>query len=258
MSRGQAMGWSLSLILLCVSISGFGDRIELHDGMIAYGTVTRVIPGDRVEMVQLDATGTAVTLLSYGLSEIAEVVVIDMAKIPSSLMLQSGDQFQGRLMSSPLESKIEFQSDSGGIYTFDAASVKEVMFSLRPADLLEEAPSLTAAPGLSPGIGLGCSISPVSFGVTSDALAVFSEKWMLIAALGMHLDWEDPDRWGIGVSSDLTYLRQFEGWYAGLGTGVFFDMTDIVWNPTVNIRVLIPFTLGEWQSTISLGYVIRL
>ena len=258
MNRAVAIVWILLLVMVSTAILGVGDEIVLYDGAKAYGTVTRIVPGDRVEMLQMDSEAGVATLLEFDLDSIAEIGIVEISQIPTTLSLRSGDLFRGRLMGSPLDTLIEFRAESGKTYFFEADAVDEVRLSLRPPEMLSQEEVSEEIEGLQPGIGLGCSVSSISFGVTRDALAQFNQDWMLIAALGMHFSWENPDRWDIGTSSDLTYLRRFGTWYAGLGTGVFFNMTDVAWYPTINLRVLIPLRLGEWQSTLSLGFAFHM
>ncbi len=250
-----------AVLVLSLSVCGavlltHGDEIVLQDGTAIHGTVTRVIPGDSVEVLTMDSERGIANVDEYRLESVAEIGIVGISQVPATLLLRSGDVFRGRLIGSPLEPLIEFRAESGTVYSFDAGAVDEIRFSLRPPGLVPEVPEPDEQPSrLRPGFGLGVSISSVSVGVTRDALADFNEDWMLIAALGIHLTWENPSYLGIGVSSDLTYLRRFGSWYAGLGTGVFFNMTDVAWQPTINIRILVPFTWKDWQTTLSLGYV---
>ena len=232
-----------------------GDEIILQDGTTIYGTVTRVIPGESIEVLRMDSESGIASVDEFLLESVAQIGIVGISHVPATLLLRSGDKFHGYLIGSALESLIEFQAESGSVYNFDAEAVDQIRFSLRPPELVPEPDEQPG--GLRPGFGLGFSISSISAGVTRDALAHFNEDWMLIAALGMHLTWENTSRLGIGVSSDLTYLRRFGNWYVGLGTGVFFNMTDVAWHPTLNARIVIPFSLGEWQTTLSIGYVFR-
>jgi hypothetical protein len=250
----RAVGAILVLLLLVggAVLSAQGDEIVLRDGTTIRGTVTRVVPGESVEVLRMDSESGIAKLDRFRLESVAQIGIVDVSQLPATLLLNSGDTFRGYLIGSPLEPLIEFRGESGSLFSFDAEAVAEIRFSLRPPELAEQSAALR------PGFGLGVSISSVSAGVTRDALAHFNEDWMLIAALGIHLTWEDASRLGIGVSSDLTYLRRFGSWYVGVGTGVFFNMTDVDWSPTLNARIVIPVHLGTWQTTLSIGYVFRL
>jgi len=257
--RGLGKRWLFSALALSALLLGatcWADTVELIDGTEIVGTVSRIIPGDSVEVFRIDPEEGTARVDLYPLVQVAEIAVIDVSNIWTTIELASGDTFDGTLLSSPLASLIEFESLTGTPYAFDANSVRAIRFALRAPEN-EAADEPSAPPDLVPGIGLGLSIAAGAVGVTRDALAIFSEDWMLIAALGLHVTWSSDPVLGIGVSSDLTYLRDFGRIHVGLGTGVFFDMSQVAWHPTINVRILIPFTIGDWQTTLSLGYVFR-
>jgi len=233
-----------------LSLAAMADEIILTDDTKIHGTVTRIVPGKSVELLRIDSEEGIARLDDYPLSGVKEIVVLDLSRVPATLELRSGDLFRGTLIGSPLEPMIEFRGQSGTTYTFASDSVREVRLELRPPSEEEQR--------LRPGFGLGLSIAPNAVGATRDALAWFNEDWMLLAALGMHWMWSGSSPLGIGVSSDLTYLRKLGGFYIGIGTGVFFNMTEVTWAPTVNVRVLIPFSWEDWQTTLSIGFTFRM
>jgi hypothetical protein len=233
------------------------DTITLIDGTTTAGTVARVVPGESVELFRIDPEEGTARIDVYPLVQVAEIAVAGASSILATIELVSGDTFEGTVLSSPLAPLIEFRSQSGTTYAFDAASVRAIRFALRAAgsEAVEED---TEPEELLPAVGIGLSLAAGAVGVTRDAIAYFDENWMLIAALGLHVTWSDDPVVGIGVSSDLTYLRKFGRVHLGIGTGVFFDMSEVEWRPTINVRVLVPFTWKDWQTTLSLGYVFRL
>jgi len=252
----QRTGAVLALMLLLLSAVCAADTVQLADGTTIVGTVSRVMPGESVEVFRIDPDKGTARVDVYPLVQVTEIAVVDASSILATIELVSGDTFEGRVLSSPLASLIEFKSRSGTSYAFDAASVRAIRFALRAPEV-EEASEDEESGQLVPASGIGFSLAAGAVGATHDAIAVFNEDWMLIGALGLHVTWSDDPVLGIGVSSDLTYMRRFGRIHLGLGTGVFFDMSDVEWRPTINIRVLIPFTWKDWQTTLSLGYVFR-
>ena len=250
MNQAKRVMLAILTVGILLSLAATADEIILADNSKIQGTVTRVIPGESVELLRIDSEKEIASLDEYPLSSVKEILVLDLSRVPATLELHSGDLFRGTLIGSPLEPMIEFRGQSGTVYTFPSHSVREVRLELRPPSEEEQ--------GLRPGFGLGLSIAPNAVGVTRDAIAWFNKDWMLLAALGLHGTWSAGSPFGIGVSSDLTYLRRLGGFYIGVGTGVFFNMTEVAWAPTVNVRALIPFSWKDWQTTLSIGFTFRM
>ena len=250
MRPSKRMILTVLAVAIMLSLAGAADEIILTDDTKIHGTVTRVVPGESVELLRIDSEKGIARLDAYPLSGVKEIVVLDLSRVPAALELRSGDLFRGTLIGSPLEPMIEFRGQSGTAYTFASDSVREIRLELRPPSEEDQ--------GLRPGFGLGLSIAPTAIGVTRDAIAWFNEDWMLLAALGMHGTWSGNNLLGIGVSSDLTYLRKLGDIYIGIGTGVVFNMTEVAWAPTINVRVLIPFSWEGWQTTLSIGFTFRM
>ncbi|MGB2983535.1 MAG: hypothetical protein WBC63_06715 [Candidatus Bipolaricaulia bacterium] len=246
----------LVVLILCIAagVAASADELHLSDDSVLAGTITRIVIGESIEFLMEDPETGAIRVETHPLHTVQEVVVVDVEEVAATLTLRTGDRFRGMLTGSPLASQIEFKGESGTTYLFDASEVREVRMDLRAA-----APTAPDAKpeDLLPAFGLGLSLASGAVGVTRDAIAYFSEDWMLIAALGLHFTWSGEPVVGIGVSSDLTYLRKLGKAHVGVGTGVFFDMSEVEWRPTINVRVLIPFTWKDWQTTLSVGFRFR-
>jgi len=248
MRSGQRSGASAAVaMLLCVAlgVAVLGDTVELVSGEAIEGTVARVIPGLSVDLLIHDDDAGTVLLRSYGLDRVARIELVGLDRMPDTLVAITGDQMMGTLQGSPLDDPIRFADPSGEIFEFPADNVSEIRFGPRA---ITESTRIE----LVPSFGLGVSLAANGIGIRRDAIAWFSEDWMLLASLGMHGWWRDGD-FLFGVANEVTYMLDVGGWYLGLGSGAMFDFTNLDWYALLNLRTAFPVTFMGKTSMISLG-----
>jgi len=227
------------------SCSTWADSITLTDGTQVLGTITRVVMGESVELLRINLETGEARLDSYKLDRVANVELQDVSRIPFTLILKAGDSVSGTLLGSPFEGTIDFRTIDGPVLKFDADAVSEIRLGVRK-------PS-KAASELIPAFGLGLSFSTNGVGITQDAVAWFSEDWMLVASLGLRGWWQDK-QFSLGIANGLTYLRKIGKLYLGIGTGAFYNMTTLSWGASLNVRVVVPIKMFGQQSFLSLGF----
>lgn len=226
------------------SCGAWADRIILTDGTEVLGTVTRVIIGESIELLRVNLEAGEARLDSFNLDRVASVEVEDASRIPFTLVLKAGDYVSGTLLGSPLEETIDFRTIDGPVLKFDAEAVSEVRLGVRKPDGFE--------PELIPAFGFGLSFSTNGVGITQDAIAWFSEDWMLVASLGLRGWWQNKQL-SLGIANELTYLRKIGKFYWGIGTGAFYDTTTLSWHASLNFRVVVPVMFVGKKAFVSLG-----
>jgi hypothetical protein len=236
------------LIAVCVSVlslSCWGDTIVLTDGTSRTGVVSRIEIGDSVELLQVNLEKEEARIESFDLDSIARIELDYVDTALFTLILKSGDIVTGKLLNSPLEAILDFQTQDGNVLQFDSDAVAEVRLGMRQ-------PSDTPLPTLKPSFGYGLSVSGSSVSITRDAIAWFSEDWLLVASLGMQ-GWWQANRLNLGVTNGLTYLRRIGALYWGVGTTASYDMTALAWHAALHFRVVIPLMLTDRASFLSLS-----
>lgn len=241
------MRWIVFILLFSIALFSCGawaDRIILTDGTEVLGTVTRVIIGESIELLRVNLEAGEARLDSFDLDYVASVEIENVSRIPFTLVLKAGDYVSGTLLGSPLKETIDFRTIDGPVLKFDAEEVSEVRLGVRKPDGFE--------PELIPAFGFGISFSTNGVGVTQDAIAWFSENWMLVASLGLRGWWQNKQL-SLGIANELTYLRKIGKLYWGIGTGAFYNMTTLSWGASLNMRVVLPIEVFGQQSFLSIG-----
>lgn len=221
----------------------WADTVVLTNGTEISGTVTRIVVGETIELLRVNYDTGEARLDTYRLAAVAKVEVKDVARIPFTLILKAGDYVSGTLLNSPLEEMIEFRTVDGAVLSFDADAISEVRLGIRRPGVME----------LIPAFGYGLSFSTGSASITRDAIAWFSEDWMLVASLGLK-GWWGANQLSMGITNGLTHLRRIGRIYLGIGTSAAFNMTTLAWQASLNVRVVIPIQAFGEQSFISVGF----
>ena len=231
--------------LLCGS-TVLADTVELASGKVYEGTVARVSPGNTVDLLIVDEKTGSVMLRSFDLAGVKAIDIVGVDRVPDTLVAISGDEMQGTLEGSPLADPIRFAGVDGKVLEFPAENVSEIRFGPRAE------PEATSKIKLVPSFGLGISLAMNGIGIRRDAIAWFSDDWMLLASLGLHGWWRNG-KFLFGVANEVTYMLDLGGWYAGIGSGAMFDFTNKQWYALLNLRTAIPVTFLGQASMISLG-----
>ncbi len=236
--------WVLIAVCVCMfSLSCWGDTIVLMDGTSRTGVVSRIVIGDSVELLQVNLRKKEARIESFDLDSIARVELDYIDTALFTLILRSGDIVSGKLLNSPLDGILDFQTQDGNILQFDSDAVVEIRLGMRQ-------PGEEPWPTLKPSFGYGLSISGNSVSITRDAIAWFSEDWLLVASLGMQ-GWWQANRLNLGVVNGLTYLRRIGLLYWGVGTTASYDITALTWRAALQFRVVIPLMLTDRASFLS-------
>ena len=234
-----------TVVLICGS-AVFADTVELASGDVYEGTVARVSPGNEVDLLVVDEKTDSVMLRTFDLLTVTTIDIVGVDRMPDTLVAVSGDEMQGALEGSPLADPIRFAAVDGTVLEFAPENVSEIRFGPRAE------PELASRIELVPSFGLGISLATNGIGIRRDAIAWFSEDWMLIASLGIHGWWRNG-QFLFGVANEVTYMLDLGGWYAGIGSGAMFDFTNKQWYALLNLRTAIPIKLFGKISMFSLG-----
>jgi len=245
------------VLVVCVAlIAGvcWADRVVLIDGTEIKGTVTRVALGESVEVLCANREKGEAQLKAVPFWKVASIEIEDVARGPFTLLLKSGDQVSGTLLGSPLDATIKLETADGTVLSFMSEVVDELRVGVRIGSIEEPlyVSSSAADAALTPASGLGLSFSTKGIGISRDAIAWFSEDWMLLASLGLQGWWESNEI-NLGLSNEVTYLLRVGKVYLGLGTGALFNMTTRTWGALINARIVLPVIFLGKQSMVSLG-----
>jgi len=234
----------IGLLACCGPVAA--DVIETISGDVYEGTVARIAPGRAVDLLLADEETNGVLLRSFDLARVAKIEIVGLERMPDTLVAVSGDEMLGTLDGSPLADPIRFVAADGTVYEFAPGNVAEIRFGPRAqADV-------NTRIELVPSFGLGVSLAANGIGIRRDAIAWFSEDWMLLASLGMHGWWRDGE-FLFGVANEVTYMLDVGGWYLGIGSGAMFDFTNLEWYALLNLRTAIPIRFFGKASMVSLG-----
>jgi len=157
-------------------------------------------------------------------------------------------------MGSPLDATIKLETADGTVLSFKSEVVDEVRRGVQIGSIEEPVymSSSGADTALAPAFGLGFSFSAKGVGISRDAIAWFSENWMLLASLGLR-GWWESDQVNLAIANEVTYLLKVGKLYLGIGTGALYNMTTRTWCASLNARIVFPVTFAGKQSMVSIG-----
>lgn len=238
------------ILILCISfIISFvvsADQIKLTNGQIIKGTLSRVVPGKEVNILVYETNTGQYLSRTVKFDEIDSIKIIKIKRMPDTLVTTSGDIVRGTLLKSPLDDPIRFSRVDGSVIEFPAKNVAEIRFGPRILG------SSTPSEKIAPAFGVGLSLGSYGIGIRRNAIAMFSENWILLASLGIHCWWQNQNL-AMGVANEITYMLKIDGFYLGVGTGALFNMTDRKLLALLNFRIAIPISFLGNASTFSVG-----
>jgi hypothetical protein len=199
MNFGLKVATALVASLMLSCWVALADTVELTSGEVYDGTVARVAPGRTVDLLPVDDETGGVLLRSFDLAEVSEIEIVGLDRMPDTLVAVSGDEMMGTLEGSPLADPIRFAGPDGAVLEFAPDNVAEIRFGPRAQV------DVSTRVELVPSFGLGISLAANGIGIRRDAIAWFSEDWMLLASLGMHGWWRDGE-FLFGVANEVTYM----------------------------------------------------
>lgn len=243
--------FSFLCILFMISFVVSADQIKLINGQIIKGTLSRVVPGREVNILVHETNTGQYLSRTVKFDEIDSVKIIRTKRMPDTLVATSGDVVRGTLLGAPLDDPIRFSRIDGSVIEFPAKNVAEIRFGPR---ILAGA---TSNEKIAPSFGVGLSLGSYGIGIRRDAIAMFSENWILLASLGIHCWWRNQNL-SMGIANEITYMLKIDGVYFGVGTGTLFNMTDRKWLALLNFRIVIPVTFLGNVSTFSVGVSLNL
>jgi len=241
------MWYRVAAIVLClaaITVPARADRLVLVDGSERAGIVSRIVLRESIELLQVNPETNEARISSVAISAIDDIVLDHQDSVLYTLIFEAGDVVTGSLIGSPLEELIDFHTVDGDRMRFEAEGIREIRFGMRSGQ--------EAGVQLLPSFGYGLGVVGNGISVTRDAIAWFSEDWMLVASLGIK-GWWKTDHLDVGVTNGATYLRRIGKVYWGIGTSVSYDMSSLAWHASLHLRMVFPFRLLTEQSFLSVG-----